>query len=208
MRLHPNVKTVYFQIELFAISKADLVLKRGSITAQLQLDLQNSFKNIKNQLIQSLKMRLLPKITVICAVVTAVLFTQSHAAPFKEDLGILPHPHNYYQGQVQQDPVPDPGFGDWATKIGSSLIAKSLEDRDPKKIEVVKGYIKDMRTLASPATNFIRQFYPDDTVANNIMNALNTYLSSLDKLTEEPSVSHKDTKSLAKLMRTFEAITS
>ena len=154
-------------------------------------------------------MSLLLKITAFFAVAIAMLFTQSHAAPITADLGILPHP--YYQGQVQQqDPVPDPGFGVWFTEISDGfleLMAKGLKDRDPKKIKAVKDYIKQMRILTSPVTDFILKYYPEDTAANNIMNVINTYLSSLDKLTEDPSVS-KDIKSLAKLMKMFNAVSS
>lgn len=141
---------------------------------------------------------------------TAVLFTQSHAAPIRADLGTLLRPYYYMydQGKVQQDPVPDPGFGDWFTKISNGflkLMARRLEDRDPKKIEVVKDFIKQMRIIASPATEFIQKYYPDDIVANNIMNAVNTYLSSLEKLNEEPAGVSKDIRNL---MRMFNAVSS
>ena len=128
-------------------------------------------------------------ITII-AVATAVLFTHySHATPIITDVNILPHP--YYQGQIQQDPVSDPGIGDWFASIFNiyvKVIAKILEDRDPKKIEALKGCIKGMRNFVSPGINFIRQYYPDDVAANNILKAINTYLSSLDELVKGPSV--------------------
>ena len=153
-------------------------------------------------------MNLFLNITIIAAA-TAVLFTHSHAAPIAADVSILPYP--YYQGQVQQDPVPDPGIGDWFANIYNVLvkvIAKGLEDRDPKKIEQLKDYIKRMRKFVSPSANFIRQYYPDDVAAHNILNAINTYLSSLDELVKGPSVHHEDVESLAKLMRMLEAVTS
>ena len=142
-------------------------------------------------------------ITVFFSVATTVLFTHSFAAPITADLSILPHPH-HQDGQTQQDSIPDPGFGDWFNNIFNGfykVIAKGLKTSDPKKVEVVKNYIKRMRTLASPVENFVRQYYSNDIAANNIINSINKYLSSLDKLVEEYSVSHKDRKSLAKLIR-------
>ena len=148
-------------------------------------------------------------IAVIIAVAAAVLFIPSTAAPLSRDLTILPYP--YYAGQIQQDSVPDPGIGDWFTNIYngiSKIIAKGLKDRNPKKIEAVKDYIKRMRALVAPAASFIRQYYPDDVAAHNILNAINTYLSSLDRLVEGPSTSDKDIKSLAKLIKMLEVVTS
>lgn len=65
-----------------------------------------------------------------------------------------------------------------------------------------------MRKSYSPVANFIRQYYPDDIAAHNILNAINTYISSLDELVKGPSVHHEDVESLAKLMRMLEAVTS
>ena len=157
-------------------------------------------------------------ITVFFSVASAVLFTMhSFAAPITADLSILPAAHSHYLGQIQQDSVtvPDPGIGDYFGKISSGLLeflAKVFKksDRDPKKIKAVKEYIKEMRTFISPVVNFVRQYYPDDVVANNVLNVVENYLSSLDKLIEEPinNVSLKDKTTLAKLMRMLEAITS
>lgn len=83
-------------------------------------------------------MNWLVNITII-AVATAVFYTHSHTAPIALDASILPHPH--YQ---EQDPVPDPGIGDWFASIYNiivKVIAKGLKDRDPKKIEALKDYM-------------------------------------------------------------------
>ena len=144
---------------------------------------------------------------LIIAVATAVLFTQSHTAPITADFSILPHP--YYHGQIQQDSVPDPGIGDWFTNIYSGIvkvIAKGLADKNPKKVEILKDYIKRMRDLVSPGANFIQKYYPDDIAAHNILNAINTYLSSLEELVKEPSMSHEEMESLAKLMKMLKAV--
>lgn len=151
-------------------------------------------------------------ITVLFSLATAVLFAHSFAAPITSDLSILPHPS--YQGQTQQDSVPvDPGFGDYFDKIYRGLlevITKSIEnsDRDPKKVELVRKYAKDMRTFVTPFANFVRQYYPHDIAANNIFTVSDNFLSSLEKLVEEPSVSRKDTANLAKLMRIIEVVKS
>ena len=139
-------------------------------------------------------------ITIIAAA-TAVLFAHySHAAPIVTDASILPHP--YYQGQVQQDPVSDPGIGDWFSNIFNiifKIIAKGLEDRDPKKIKAVKDYIQQTRDFASPGINFLRKYIdPEDTATKNILKAVTTYLSSLEDLVKEPSMlSHEDVKNMA-----------
>lgn len=151
-------------------------------------------------------------ITVFFLVATAVLYTHSLAAPITADLSILPHPH-YQDGQIQQDSVPDPGFRKWFNEISSGVykvIAKFVKNSDPKKVEEFKEYIKGMRTFASPVENFVRQYYPNDIVANNIIDDIDKWLSSLDKLVEEYSVSRKDTESLAisELMRMLETVTS
>lgn len=159
-------------------------------------------------------MRWFLNITTI-VVATAVLFTQSHAAPIIADYSILPQP--YSLGQVQQHPVPDPGIGDWISSIYSvivKVIAKAIHnDRDPKKIEALKDYIKQTRAFVSPALDFIQRYTdPDDVATKNILKAVNTYLSSLDKLTEEPSASHVDidmeSVATSKLMRMLEAVES
>lgn len=159
-------------------------------------------------------MSLLLKIAIIFAVTTAMLFLQLHAAPIAAHLGTLQLP--YYQGHVQQDSVPDPGFGEYFTKISNNLIEliayilKLHGDLEPEKAKELKDYVQGLRNFASPGFNFVRKYFPDDTVANNIMNVVNTHLSSLEKLIEEYSVSHKYVKSLAKLMKMLEleAVTS
>ena len=151
-------------------------------------------------------MNLFLNITII-AVATAVLFTQSHTALITADFSILPYP--YYQGQIQQNSVPDPGIGDWFTNIYNGIvkaIAKGLEDKNPKKIEILKDYIKRMRDFVSPGVNFIQKYYPDDIAAHNILNAINTYLSSLEELVKEPSMSHEEMESLAKLVKMLKAV--
>ena len=65
------------------------------------------------------------------AAATAVLFiiTHSHAALTAADIDVSILPHPYYQGQVEQDPVPDPGIGDWFANIYNvivKVIAKGL----------------------------------------------------------------------------------
>ena len=142
----------------------------------------------------------------------AVLFTLSFEAPTTADLSIL-HTHSHYLGKIQQDPVPDPGIRDYINKLPSGMlnvIAKGLKnsDLDTKKIEAFKQKLKEMRKIASPFLNFIRQYYPDNILANGLADDSETFLSSLEKLIEEASVPRKDIESLAKLMRMLEAVTS
>ena len=149
-------------------------------------------------------------VVIFVVALTAVLFTPSSAAPTAGDFHILPYiPFN--PGQIQQDSVPDPGIGDWFTSIFNGLmktIASNLKNGDPKKIEEVKKYIKKTRSFVTPIANFIQQFYPNDVAASNVMKAINSFLTSLEKMVEEPSMSQKDVESLAKLMRMLEAVKS
>ena len=80
-------------------------------------------------------------VVAIFAVGAAMQFIPAKAAPIHAGDLILPH-----QGQIQQDSVPDPGVGEWFTSVFngiSKMIAKGVKDRDPKKIKVVKEYIKE-----------------------------------------------------------------
>ena len=151
---------------------------------------------------------------VIFAVATAaVLFTPSSAAPTAADLHTLPYIPFNPAGEIQQDSVPDPGIGDWFTSILNGLtkiIAKNLQDQDPEKIEEVRKYIKKMRTFVTPVANFIQLFYPNDVTATNVIKAINSFLASLEKMVEQPTIamSQKDVESLAKLMKMLETVTS
>ena len=85
------------------------------------------------------------------------------------------------------------------------MISKGLEGRDPKKIEAVKRYIKNTRALVEPVAGFIRQSYPNDKAASNIIGAINAFLSSLDKMVGGAAAgqqaSSKDKQNLTTLMR-------
>ena len=62
----------------------------------------------------------------------------------------------------------------------------------------------------TPIANFIQQFYPNDVAASNVMKAINSFLASLEKMVEQPTVamSQTDVESLAKLMKMLETVTS
>ena len=153
---------------------------------------------------------------VIFAVATvATLFTTSNTAPSAGlgDIRILPYNTFNPAGQIQQDSVPDPGIGDWFTSIFEGLtktIGSNLKNADPKKIEEVRKYIKRTRSFVTPIANFIQQFYPNDVAASNVMKAIDSYLTSLEKMVEQPSisVSQEDVESLARLMEMLEAVKS
>ena len=157
------------------------------------------------------KMSFITNTAVVIALATAAMFTASSAAPITGDVRILPYPGPFNPGQIQQDSVPDPGIGDWFTNIFNGLtkkIAAKVKSGDPKKIEEVKNYIKRTRSFVTPIANFIQQFYPNDVAASNVMKAITTFLSSLEKMVEGPSMSHKNMESLAKLMKILEAVKS
>jgi hypothetical protein len=151
-------------------------------------------------------------VSTVVIFAAAVLFTPSSAAPTAADLHTLPHVSFNPAGQIQQDSVPDPGIGDYFTGNFdgfTKIIGKILKNRDPEKIEEVRKFIKRMRTFVTPGTNFIQLFYPNDIAANNVMKAINTFLASLEKMVDQPTriaMSQEDVESLAKLMRTLEAV--
>ena len=151
---------------------------------------------------------------VIFAVATAaVLLTPSSAAPTAANFHILPYIPFNPAGEIQQDSVPDPGIGDWFTSIFDGFtkaIGKTLQDKEPEKIEAVRKYIKGKRTLVTPVANFIQKFYPNDIAASNVMKAIDSFLASLEKMVEQPTIamSQNDVESLAKLMKMLEIVTS
>ena len=204
---------VYFQFVILNAVKENneslmVSIKADTLGTQLQLEHPSRFGLPRNQAINYFEE--MQYITVFFLVASAMLLTHSFAAPItaESDLSILPAAHSRYLGHIQQDSVtvPDPGFAKLFDKIYTSfytVIAKAIKNsnRDPKKVEILKEYIKRTRALASPIAKFVRQYYPDDTAANNIINVIEKFLSSLDKLIEEPGVSRKDTAILAKLMK-------
>ena len=149
-------------------------------------------------------MKLCSIVTTILVVATAVLFVPSSSVPITRVSHTL---SNVFSNPVQnqQDSVPDPGIGDWFTTIFNTLtnvIARNLKDGNPKKIEAVRSYVKRIRSSVAPISIFVKQFYSDDVAAGNILKAVNSFLSSLDKLVEEPSAPNKvDMESLAKVMK-------
>ena len=76
---------------------------------------------------------------------------------------------------------------------------------DPKQIKAVKKYIKSTRALVEPVAGFTRQSCHNDKAANNIIGAINTFLSSLDEMVgggaASQQASSKDKQNLTTLMR-------
>ena len=145
---------------------------------------------------------------VIFAVATAaVLLTPSSAVPTAADLHI---PSCFDPSEeIQQDYVPDLGFGDWFTGIFDNLTKVIAKKQDPEKIEEVRKSIKKMRTLVTPVANFIQQYYPNDCDASNafIMKAINSFYTlpvNLSMIT----MSQKDVDSLAMLIKMLKTVTS
>jgi hypothetical protein len=160
-------------------------------------------------------MRFIVNTAVIFAVATAALLLMpTNAAPTAADLHTLPYVPFNPAGQIQQDSVPDPGIGDWFTSIFdgfTKIIQKGLKNQDPEKIEEVRKYVKRTRSFVTPVANFIQQFYPNDVAAGNVINAINSFLASLEKMVDQPTriaMSQNDVESLAKVMRMLEAVTS
>ena len=83
--------------------------------------------------------------------------------------------------------VPDPGIVDWFTKSFKGIASRiserlDLADRDPEKIEAVRNFIIVGRTLFEPVADFVEKYYPNETVAINLIKASRAYLSILDKI--------------------------
>ena len=126
-------------------------------------------------------MNLLFSVVVIGATVLG-----STAAPTMDMMDIQTL-SNSFSGLIQEDSVPDPGIGKWFTNIYNALALKisraiSLSDRDPRKIDILKQYLKQNRALFEPAANFVERYYPNDIAANNIVSAIRAFFSSLDKI--------------------------
>ena len=96
-------------------------------------------------------------------------------------------PSDALGGLIQEDFIPDPGIGDWFTnafKSISSRASKNLADRHPKKIEAVRNYLKFYRDIVEPVASFVELYYPNDKAASNVIGAIKTFFSTLDKMVD------------------------
>ena len=152
-------------------------------------------------------MNLLYCFAVATAVVATTCFTVSAAAPYASARVNTPNslPWN---ALIEDDPAPDPGIANWFTDIFNRLtksIASKLADKDPKKFEEIREYIKKQKAFIDPVASFIKQYYPNDVAANNVIGAINTFLSSLEKMVDEQPASHQDfVQNMAFLMHMLE----
>ena len=95
---------------------------------------------------------------------------------------------------VAENSVPDPGIGKWfssAFNILAKKISKGIADGDPKKIEAVRKYIKTSRAFITPGSTFLKKYFPNDTASNNIMGAINAFLSKLEREVDGKAAEHK-----------------
>ena len=151
-------------------------------------------------------MNLLLCISVTIAVVTTTCFTITTAAPSARVNTLsnsLP-----WNARVEDDPAADPGITDWFNGIFSQLlktIASKLADKDPKKFEEIKKYIKNTKSFVDPVSSFIKQYYPNDVAANNVIGAINSFLSSLEKMVDGEAADHQTfVQNMAFLMQMLE----
>ena len=140
-------------------------------------------------------MNLLYNIAVIFALGATILAQPTAAAPaFK--LGTVQDINdqtlvlsNALSGLIQNSQVPDPGIVDWFTEGFNSIASRiserlDLADRDPEKIEAVRNFIIARRTLLELVADFVEKYYPNETVAINLIKASRTFLSTLDKIVD------------------------
>lgn len=116
----------------------------------------------------------------VILVAAMVCFAASIAAP-SVHMNVVPV--NSVSAVIAEDSVPDPGIGNWFSSIFDILaknISKRITDGDPKKIEEVRKYIKNSRAFITPVSTFLKKYYPNDTTVNNIMGAINAFLSRLE----------------------------
>lgn len=145
-------------------------------------------------------------IAVIFTAFTACLKT-SFAAPTVK-MNTLP---NMLTALIEDDSVPDPGIVNWFTKVFGAIskqISDGLADGDPEKIEKVRKYVDKYKAIVAPISSFIKKYYPNDGVANNIISAINTFLSQLDKMANGNTAAHQSAymQQLANLMRKLESM--
>ena len=144
-------------------------------------------------------------IVVFCTACTACL-TTSFAAPTVKMSTLS----NMLTALIEGDSVPDPGITDWFTNIFGVLsneISHRLADGDPKKIEEVRKYVEKYKRIVEPVTSFIKKYYPNDGVANNVISAVNTFLSQLDKMANGNSAANQAyMQQMANLMRKLESM--
>ena len=144
-------------------------------------------------------------VAVIFAAFTACL-TTSFAAPTVK-MNTL---SNMLTALIEEDSVPDPGIADWFTKVFGAIskkISDGLADGDPKKIEEVRKYVDKYKTIVAPISSFIEKYYSDDGVAINVIKAVNTFLSQLDKMVNGNTADHQAyMEQLVQLMRKLESV--
>lgn len=148
-------------------------------------------------------MNLVLNIAVIFTALAAC-FTTPNAAP----AGKVNTLSNTFTALTEGDSVQDPGIADWFTKRFNDLLkvfSDLVADGNPEHVEKVRNYIQKYRAIVGPIATFIKQYYPNDVVANNIMSAINTYLSQLDQKVNGNTADHQAyVQNLAYLMRELE----
>ena len=139
-------------------------------------------------------MNMLHCTAVVFVVGTFTCFTTAFAAPTASKSSLI-SPRSW-NAMIEDESPTDPGIVDWFTKKYASLleqISKSIADKDPKKIEAVRDYIKKAKTTVGPITSFIKQYYANDKLANSIIDAVNTFLTSLEKVVDgADAANHQD----------------
>lgn len=144
-------------------------------------------------------------IAVIFTTFTACL-TTSFAAPTVK-MNTL---SNMLTALIEEDSVPDPGIADWFTKVFGAIskkISDRLADGDPKEIEKVRQYVDKYKPIVAPISSFIKRYYSNDGVAINVINAVNTFLSQLDKMVNGNTADRQAyMQQLVQLMRKLESM--
>lgn len=144
------------------------------------------------------------------ALTTAICFTAAFSFPIAK---ITAYSTDASIASDYDYSVPDPGIADWFSLVLNQLsgsFSKYLSDGDPKKIEQLKNYLTQMRDIGDPILSLVKNNYPEDKIAQNIVRSIETYLSAVEKLVNETK--HKATEAntkhlpMARLVKILEAI--
>ena len=127
----------------------------------------------------------------VVLVAATVCFTASIAAP---SVHVNAFPLNSVSTVIAENSVPDPGVGNWFSSVFDILarsISKGIADGDPKKIKEVRKYIKNSRAFVAPVSTFVKKYFPNDTAPNNIIGAVNAFLSKLEGMVDGKAAERK-----------------
>ena len=122
----------------------------------------------------------------LASIVAMPLFSASIPAPTKLDNDMENLEFLAYALSQDLSSVPDPGIGDWFSRNFKALLPKISElFKNPANIKKFNERYKPYRDLAETAIEFLKKYYKDETATMNIVRAIESFFTAIDKLSNE-----------------------